>query len=356
MKPRRPGSRAVDYHAGVSAPICGLYVIIDPAACRDRSPVTVALLALEGGASVVQWRDKVRGKGDQLEDARAIAELCREHGAGFIVNDHADLALAVEADGVHLGPHDLPVRDVRSIVRGDMIVGASTNNAEEARAAVSAGATYVAVGSIFPTASKGDTRPADLDRIREVTAALDVPVVAIGGINASNIARVVEAGADAAAVISAVCAADDPRDAARELAVAFPSRDTEGRSERPRLDVQRLVERYVARFNASDRDAWVALFSRDAVQHDPVGEPPHRGVDEIAAWWDRAVAVYDGIIIEPRRISVNGVEAAMSWRIVERHDGKQRAFEGVDVLRFDSDGLIAEVRAYWDRDSLPDFA
>jgi thiamine-phosphate diphosphorylase len=201
--------------------ISGLYVIIDPAACGGRSPAGVAAQALEGGARVIQWRDKMRDKGDQLDDARAIREACRRHGAIFIVNDHADLALAVDADGVHLGQHDLPLEAVRAIAGDRMIIGISTNNAAEARTAEAGGAHYVAVGAIFPTVSKDVTRHADLARIREVKAAVRVPVVAIGGINASNIEQVVAAGADAAAVISAVCAADDPRAAAAALAAAF---------------------------------------------------------------------------------------------------------------------------------------
>ena len=191
--------------------IAGLYVIIDLAACAGRSPVDVARLALEGGTSVVQWRDKVRDKGDQLGEALSIATLCREHDAIFIINDHADLAIASGADGVHLGQHDLPIGAVRPIVGANMIIGVSTNNVEEARAAEAAGADYIAVGAIFATATKAVTRAASLDRLRDVKAALSVPVVAIGGINASNIADVVAAGADAAAVISAVCSAEDPR-------------------------------------------------------------------------------------------------------------------------------------------------
>ncbi|MEX2246526.1 MAG: thiamine phosphate synthase [Dehalococcoidia bacterium] len=204
-----------------SSGIRGLYVIIDPAACGARGAVEVARLALAGGASMVQWRDKLRDKGDQLADARAVAALCRAGGAVFIVNDHADLALAAGADGVHLGQHDLPIASVRPIVGEGMMIGVSTNNAEEARAAEAAGADYVAVGAIFATASKGGTRPASIERVREVRAAVSVPVVAIGGIDASNIGRVVEAGADAAAVIRAVCGADDPEGAARGLASAF---------------------------------------------------------------------------------------------------------------------------------------
>ncbi len=199
----------------------GLYVIVDPAACRGRAPAEIARLAIEGGARIIQWRDKLRDKGDQLEEVRAIVRLCGDHGALSIINDHADLALAAAADGVHLGQHDLPIAAVRPIIGAAMIIGVSTNNAEEARAAEAAGAGYVAVGAIFATSTKDATRPADIARLREVKAAVRIPVVAIGGINLSNIAGVVAAGADAAAAISAVCAAEDPRAAAAALAAAF---------------------------------------------------------------------------------------------------------------------------------------
>ncbi|HET6615826.1 MAG TPA: thiamine phosphate synthase [Dehalococcoidia bacterium] len=201
--------------------IHGLYVIIDPDACGGRSPVDVTRAALEGGASMIQWRDKRRDKGDQLADARAIRALCRDHGAMFIANDHIDLAIALHADGVHLGQHDLPIDVARPIAGDAMIIGASTNNVDEAHAAEAAGADYVAVGAIFATASKDVTRPANVERLREIKSAVRLPVVAIGGINASNIAQVVEAGADAAAVIGAVCGAVDVRSAAAELAAAF---------------------------------------------------------------------------------------------------------------------------------------
>ncbi len=201
--------------------IHGLYVIVDPAACQGRAPVEVARQALAGGASVIQWRDKGRDKGDQLDDARRIRDLCRERGVPFIVNDHADLAWVLGADGVHVGQRDLPAKLVRAMLP-NAIVGVSTNGPEEAQAAAASGATYVAVGSIFPTRSKATTRPADPDRIRQVRAAVRLPIVAIGGIDASNIDLVIAAGADAAAVISAVCSADDPESAARALASRFP--------------------------------------------------------------------------------------------------------------------------------------
>ena len=201
--------------------ISGLYVIIDPQQTRGRDPVEVARQALRGGARILQWRDKTRDKGEQLPQARAIRELCREYDALFIVNDHVDLALACAADGVHLGQKDLPVETVRSWTPAGFLIGVSTNNAEEARQAEKDGAGYVAIGSIFPTGSKETTRPASLERLREVKQAVDIPIVAIGGINEKNIAQVLEAGADAVAVISAVCGAEDVEEAARRLVAEF---------------------------------------------------------------------------------------------------------------------------------------
>jgi thiamine monophosphate synthase len=218
---------------GEMSTIGGLYVIIDPSACRGRDPVMIAREALAGGASMIQWRDKTRDKGLQLPDARAIYDLCLENDAIFIVNDHADLALVLSSGfrpqspqssaqsqllGLHVGQGDLPVADVRRIVPAGFVVGASTNNVDEARKAEADGASYIAVGDIFGTASKEGTRSASPERLAEVRRAVSKPVIGIGGINAGNLHQVMAAGADGISVISAVCAADDPRAAAAELA------------------------------------------------------------------------------------------------------------------------------------------
>ena len=137
----------------------GLYVIIDPAACGEYDPVEVARAALEGGARLIQLRDKVR-EGASASAGRMAGVAMSRGDALFIVNDHVDLALAVGADGVHVGQKDLPIATVRSIVPREMIVGASTNNVEEARQAEKDGADYVSVGRLFETGSKPDTRPA----------------------------------------------------------------------------------------------------------------------------------------------------------------------------------------------------
>ncbi len=207
----------------------GLYIIIDPAVAEGRDEVEIAREALAGGARLLQLRDKTREKGLQLPIAEALQRLCRERAAPFIVNDHVDLALAVAADGVHVGQKDLPVSVVRRLVPRAMIVGCSTNDPEEARRAEADGADYVSVGRLFPTGSKEDTRPATVETVRAVKAAVSVPVCAIGGINETNIDEVLAAGADIVAVIEAVIAAPDPsagsgqavREAARRLAARF---------------------------------------------------------------------------------------------------------------------------------------
>lgn len=199
----------------------GLYVIIDPQVSRGRDEVEIAREALDAGARMIQFRDKTREKGLQLPIATAIAALCRQSGALCIVNDHVDLALAVGADGVHVGQKDLPVTVVRRLLGAGPIIGCSTNNANEARRAVADGADYVSVGRLFPTDSKSDTRPATLETLRAVKAAVSVPVCAIGGINGSNIDDVVAAGADIVSVIAAVVAATDVRESARALASRF---------------------------------------------------------------------------------------------------------------------------------------
>lgn len=201
--------------------LTGLYVIIDPCVARDRNEIEIAREAIGGGAAMVQLRDKTREKALQLPVAAAIADLCRQSDVLFLINDHVDLALAVGADGVHVGQKDLPVSTVRRLLGDGPIIGCSTNNADEARRAEADGADYVSVGRLFPTGSKTDTRPASLEALREVKSAVTVPVCAIGGINDSNIDEVIAAGADIVSVISAVVSAPDVREAARALASRF---------------------------------------------------------------------------------------------------------------------------------------
>ena len=197
--------------------LSGLYVIIDPQMLKGRSPEEVTREAVGGGASVIQLRDKVDNGQRTIELARDLKGICDVEGALFIINDRLDIALAVAADGLHVGQEDLPVSEVRRVLSLNALVGCSTSTLAEACQAVSSGADYVAVGSIYPTKSKERFILAGLERLREIKREVSVPVVAIGGINEANVEGVIEAGADSVAVISAVSEAEDVEKSARCL-------------------------------------------------------------------------------------------------------------------------------------------
>ena len=193
--------------------VYGLYVIIDPQVSAGREPLRVAQEALEGGARVLQLRDK----GESLTLAQAIKESCHEKKALFIVNNHADLAAAVDSHGLHVGQGDLPVASARRILGPRQIVGRSNHLLEEALESERQGADYIAVGAMYPTSSKDQPIVGGLNLLRQVKALAQAPVVAIGGIAQGEVEEVVRAGADAVCVISAVGLATSPREAARRM-------------------------------------------------------------------------------------------------------------------------------------------
>jgi thiamine-phosphate pyrophosphorylase len=192
--------------------ISGLYVIIDTEVLRVTRQV------IRGGAKVVQLRDKTRPKGELEKIALEMKELCKERGLPFIVNDHLDIALAVGADGLHLGQRDFSVATARRLLPLDKVIGCSTKTEEQAIKAETEGADYLAVGSLYPTTTKVETILVGIERLREIKSVVSLPVVAIGGINRENAAEVVGAGANALAVISAVLSAEDVEEATRQLA------------------------------------------------------------------------------------------------------------------------------------------
>ncbi len=186
----------------------GLYAVTPDLADTPRLRAMVAA-ALDGGANVVQYRNKTANPAVQRTQARALAELCRERGALFIVNDDAHLAADVDADGVHVGEHDGAIAAARECVGPQRLVGVSCyDDPGLARAAASAGADYIAFGSFFASRVKPEARRAGLDLLRGARA-LGVPIVAIGGITRENAAVLRDAGADAVAVVSDVFAAGD---------------------------------------------------------------------------------------------------------------------------------------------------
>ena len=203
--------------------VYGLYVIIDPQVTGGREPLHIAHETLEGGAKILQLRDKIRDKGEALDLAKAIKQLCDEKGALFIVNDHADLAAVVNASGVHVGQEDLPISSARQVLSPTQIVGRSNHLLEEALESEQQGADYVAVGAMYPTASKDQPIVEGLRLLRRVKESVQAPVVAIGGITQEHVEEVVKAGADAVCVISAVGLASNPRDATHQLVESIGS-------------------------------------------------------------------------------------------------------------------------------------
>lgn len=203
----------------ISPGLWRLYVILDPKASRGRSDLQVAEAAIAGGADVLQLRDKEASGGRLYRAALRLRELTRNAGIPFIVNDRLDIALAADADGVHVGKTDLPASVVRKIMGPAGILGVSADTVEEALLAERAGADYLGVGPVFEArGTKPDAGPPlGVDGIARIRRRCGLPIVAIGGINVDNARTVREAGADAAAVISAIVASDDIADAARRL-------------------------------------------------------------------------------------------------------------------------------------------
>ena len=204
--------------------IAGLYVIIDREALGARDEVDACRQAIRGGAKVIQLRDKIQGKPALLNSAMKLKEACALSNVPFIMNDDLDIALASGADGLHLGQEDIPVSAARRLLPIDKLIGCSTATAEEALKAEADGADYVAVGSIYPTQSKTDITMVGLDRLREIREAVSLSIVAIGGINSDNARAVIDAGADAIAVISAILASDDVERATHKIAERLEAR------------------------------------------------------------------------------------------------------------------------------------
>ena len=200
-------------------PCLDLYVITDRRWEGGRDPVEVAQAAIRGGATAIQLRYKELPVRELLRVGRRLREVTREHGVLFIVNDRADLALALEADGVHLGQDDLPLPAARRVVGPRLLIGVSVADEGEALRAQREGADYLGVGPIFATATKDDAgAPVGLERLRQLRRVSHLPLVAIGGIGPKNAAQVVQAGADGVAVVSAVVGQPDVAAAAAMLA------------------------------------------------------------------------------------------------------------------------------------------
>jgi len=195
------------------------HLITDTQQQRRYSHAELAELAILGGADTIQYRSKSDDVRVMIDEALSVRHVCALHGVTFLVNDRVDVALAVEADGVHLGRGDMPIEMARRIMGERMIIGATIRNRAHLLDAVRASADYAGLGPIFGTSSKQlGIEPLGLDVVQEVCVEAPIPVIAIAGITADNVPDVMAAGAYGVAVIGAVCCADDVRAAAERIA------------------------------------------------------------------------------------------------------------------------------------------
>lgn len=197
-----------------------LYAVTDRHWLNNRTLTDVVRESLEGGVTMLQLREKTLAEPAFLAEAKELQALCREYHVPFIVNDNVDIALAMDADGVHVGQSDMEALDVRAKLGPGKIVGVSAQTVEQALLAEKHGADYLGVGAVFPTGSKDDADDVSYDTLKAICQTVSIPVVAIGGISRDNVARLADSGICGVAVISAIYGAPDIRAAAQELKAA----------------------------------------------------------------------------------------------------------------------------------------
>jgi len=198
-------------------PETDIYCVTDSRQSLGRSTVDVVRQMLAAEIKVIQYREKDKDAAVMLEECRILRELTREAGCCFIVNDHVDIALLCEADGVHVGQEDLPLAAVRKLVGRERIVGVSTHRWSEAEAAIRGGADYIGVGPIFATATKTSTPPVGFAYLEEAAGKVNIPTVTIGGVNEKTLPEVLRRGARCCAIVSAITLAPDIPAKIREL-------------------------------------------------------------------------------------------------------------------------------------------
>jgi len=195
-----------------------LYLVTDRDLSRGRTTIEVVKAAVHGGVTCVQLREKSCSTKEFIEDALRIKDFLKAHYIPLIINDRIDVAMAVQADGVHLGQSDMPLEMAKAILKDSMIIGISAESVEDAVEAEKGGADYIGVSPVFATPTKTDTAPPlGLEGIQAIRRGVQIPIVGIGGLNKDNCADVIRSGADGIAVVSAIVSADNPEKAARGL-------------------------------------------------------------------------------------------------------------------------------------------
>ena len=196
-----------------------LYAVTDRAWTGKQTLYQQVEAALKGGVTCVQLREKELDQAAFLQEAKELCALCRRYGVPFIVNDNVEIAIACKADGIHVGQEDMAAGEVRRRAGEDMILGVSVHTAEEARQAVRDGADYLGLGAVFPTSTKTDAKPMTKETLQAICDAVEIPVVAIGGINRDNLLNLAGSGVDGVALVSAVFSAEDIEGTCRGLRV-----------------------------------------------------------------------------------------------------------------------------------------
>lgn len=196
----------------------GVYAITDSKSGKNKKFLEYCEDLLKGGAKIIQYREKKRDLKLLLEEAKALRELTLKYNATFIVNDYLDIALLSEADGIHIGQDDLPIKDVRKILGENKIIGISTHNPQEAQQAIIDGADYIGVGPIFYTETKEDVcAPVTLEYLDFVNKNIKLPYVAIGGIKENNIDKVLALGAKSICLVSELVGADNTLETTKRI-------------------------------------------------------------------------------------------------------------------------------------------
>lgn len=194
-----------------------LYAVTDRTWVGNQTLYQQVEAALKGGVTCVQLREKKPEATVFLQEAEEICALCRQYNVPFIVNDHVDIALACGADGIHVGQSDMAAGDVRRRIGKEMLLGVSVHTVEEARRAVQEGADYLGLGAVFPTSTKSDVDQMSSEILQAICNAVDLPVVAIGGITPDNLLKLSGSGVDGVALVSAIFAAKDIEETCRKL-------------------------------------------------------------------------------------------------------------------------------------------
>ncbi|MET3193414.1 thiamine phosphate synthase [Bacillus sp. OAE603] len=196
-----------------------LYLVTDRDVLGKRDLIQSVEAAIKGGTTIVQLREKNCSSLDFYELALKVKEVTLKYNVPLIINDRLDIALAIKADGLHIGQEDLPITVAREIVGKDMIIGVSATTLEEALLAQKQGADYVGIGSVYPTNTKLDTKPVSLEELHVIREAISIPIVGIGGINEGNVTDLMETKIDGVAIVSAILGKEDIKAAAENFII-----------------------------------------------------------------------------------------------------------------------------------------